>query len=211
MKTCKKCGCNFTPTKGLKDYCSLACRNSRSWTEEDRLKKSISARNSEKLRIANSVSTKRRRPKLERIITICLGCNKPIIHTITTQRKYHAKCWIKNSGGLREGSTRKHRSEYKGFIMDSGAEKAFAMRCDELGMEWIKNKTIYFTYIDKKGNIRKYYPDFFLPKYDKWIEVKGKFYESKDENFEIKLQSVPNIVLVYSTGIKLFNIPQPIQ
>jgi hypothetical protein len=48
MKKCKKCENEFEPSKGLVNYCSLACRNSRSWTDDDKLKKSISAKTSEK-------------------------------------------------------------------------------------------------------------------------------------------------------------------
>ena len=54
MEQCKKCGNEFEPTKGLISYCSLTCRNSRSWTESDKLKKSKSAKNSEKVKEANS-------------------------------------------------------------------------------------------------------------------------------------------------------------
>jgi len=50
MKLCKKCGNEFKPIKGLINYCSLECRNSRDWTEEDKKKKSLSAKNSEKLK-----------------------------------------------------------------------------------------------------------------------------------------------------------------
>jgi hypothetical protein len=49
MKKCKKCGSEFEPKKGLKNYCSLKCRNSRTWTEEDKIKKSESAKKSEKV------------------------------------------------------------------------------------------------------------------------------------------------------------------
>jgi 5-methylcytosine-specific restriction endonuclease McrA len=33
---CQKCGNEFSPTKGLKSYCSLQCRNSRKFTKESR-------------------------------------------------------------------------------------------------------------------------------------------------------------------------------
>jgi hypothetical protein len=54
MKNCKKCGNDFTPIKGLKDYCSISCRNSRTWNENDKLKKSLSAKKSEKVKKANN-------------------------------------------------------------------------------------------------------------------------------------------------------------
>jgi len=51
MKNCKKCGNEFEPQKGLVSYCSLTCRNSRSWSEEDRQKLSEKMKKSEKVRL----------------------------------------------------------------------------------------------------------------------------------------------------------------
>lgn len=58
MNTCKKCGNNFEQKKGLVNYCSLECRNSRNWSDEDKKRKSIankinfSEEDIEKLKIA---------------------------------------------------------------------------------------------------------------------------------------------------------------
>lgn len=41
---CKKCKKLFVPQSGLKSYCSLACRNSRTFSEETKMKKSTSAK-----------------------------------------------------------------------------------------------------------------------------------------------------------------------
>ncbi len=57
MNECKKCSKKFEPVKGLVNYCSLECRNSRTWSQEDKKKKSISAKNSDKVKIANSNRT----------------------------------------------------------------------------------------------------------------------------------------------------------
>lgn len=51
MKNCKKCGNEFEPQKGLVSYCSLTCRNSRSWSEEDKQKLSEKMKKSEKVRL----------------------------------------------------------------------------------------------------------------------------------------------------------------
>lgn len=40
---CKKCGIEFIPTKGLLNYCSLKCRNSRQWSIADKRNKSNAA------------------------------------------------------------------------------------------------------------------------------------------------------------------------
>ena len=67
MKNCKKCNKEFEPSKGLISYCSLECRNSRVWSEEDKLKKSESAKNSDKLKESSrkySESIKMRTPEI---------------------------------------------------------------------------------------------------------------------------------------------------
>jgi hypothetical protein len=204
MRVCKKCNIEFTPVKGLINYCSLKCRNGRSWSDGDKMKKSKAAKKSAKVLLANKVTNRNRRPMIERVTTNCLGCNEPIVHTITVSRKYHAKCWLKNSGGYRPGSTKKNRSVYNGYVMDSGAERAFAIRCDELNIEWRKNKSIYFEYNDTTEKLRRYYPDFYLPQFDTWVEVKGKYYKEIDKNFDAKLKCVNNILLIYSTEIQSF-------
>ena len=56
MNNCKKCGNEFEPIKGLKSYCSLSCRNSRNWSEADKIKKSKSAKKSVKVKEANKIN-----------------------------------------------------------------------------------------------------------------------------------------------------------
>ena len=53
MGKCKKCGKEFNPVKGLVIYCTIECRNSREWSDDDKKKKSISAKNSEKVKESN--------------------------------------------------------------------------------------------------------------------------------------------------------------
>ena len=204
MKICKKCKNEFEPKKGLISYCSLQCRNSRNWTEDDKLKKSISAKLSEKVKEANK-KIGIENSKKATIQTICIHCQNPIIHLKWKPRKYHKECWLKTSGGLRENSTIKHRCLYKGVWMDSGSEKEFAMKCDEHSIAWNKNRTIYFEYIGVDGRQHRYYPDFYLIDSDRWVEIKGKLYASKDANLDRKLESVKNITLIFSKEIKKFN------
>ena len=53
MKNCKKCNKEFEPQKGLVNFCSLSCRNSKEQTPEIRKKKSEAALNSDKVKAAN--------------------------------------------------------------------------------------------------------------------------------------------------------------
>lgn len=67
MKTCKKCNKEFEPRKGLNNYCSLGCRNSRVWSDDDKQKKSTSAKNSEKVKKSNENRPKELWEKIGRI------------------------------------------------------------------------------------------------------------------------------------------------
>jgi hypothetical protein len=204
MKTCVKCGNIFEPKKGLINYCSLECRNSRVWTEDDKKNKSIAAKNSEKVKNANKkIGLMNHQRSLTQ--TVCLRCQEPIIHNKWKSRKYHKECWLLASGGYRENSTIKHKCFYKGVWMDSGSEKEFAIKCDEHNILWEKNRTIYFEYIGVDEKKHKYYPDFYLKKSKKWVEIKGKLYANKDINFEKKISSVDGLVLIYSKDIKKFD------
>jgi len=66
MENCKKCGNEFIPQKGLINYCSFSCRNSRNWTEDDKKKKSISAKKSKK--VQESVSNARKYANTDNVI-----------------------------------------------------------------------------------------------------------------------------------------------
>lgn len=102
------------------------------------------------------------------------------------------------TGGFRINSTKKHRSVYNGYQMDSGAELAFAKLLDAYSIKWHKNTTTFFTY----DSNRKYYPDFYLPDFDAWIEIKGKYYFNEVLD-PLKWASIHNLEVIWSDNIKL--------
>ena len=58
-------------------------------------------------------------------------------------------------------------------MMDSTWEVAMAQRLDELSVKWIRNSDLKLEYVTRGRRKRKYIPDFYLPDYDLYIEVKG--------------------------------------
>jgi hypothetical protein len=85
--------------------------------------------------------------------------------------------------------------------MDSGAERYFALILDQNGVKWIKNTSTYFNFVNSAGKTQKYFPDFYLPEYNYWIEIKGKRYIRPDDN--LRLAAVGNIQLIMSHEIRL--------
>lgn len=80
-------------------------------------------------------------------------------------KKKKFKLWSKRSNYITvEGAT---------VSMDSTWEVACALRLDELGIRWIRNPSIKLKYITRGRRARNYIPDFYLPDYDVYIEVKG--------------------------------------
>lgn len=136
-----------------------------------------------------------------RLTLQCLECSLDFeVQARLKHRKYCSES-CSNKNKRHENSNRKLRSVYKGYQMDSGAELAFAQLLDQYGINWEKNSSRSFPFVDSKGKDRLYYPDFYLPDHDHWIEIKGKRYIREDD--QLRLAAVGNIELMMSNAIRL--------
>lgn len=209
LVNCNKCGkvfeikeYNVDSPKKEKYNCSVSCANSRVMSEETKIKISGSLKISEKAKIVNEsrkgVSTGL---KIERTTSKCLGCGLDITHKITETKKYHSDCWKKNSGGIREGSSRSKHGWYKGYWCDSSYELAWVIyQLDHNKL--FKRNTEGFDYIFENKN-RKYYPDFIMED-GLYIEIKN--YKSKLT--DCKLDSFPfKIIILYKEEISQDILP----
>ncbi len=201
-------------------FCSRSCsakynnreRNTSGWRHSEKTKQLIRDKALENPVgwAKNPSITGKERDESKWIISRCDECGIDFEHHINRKKgikKYCSKsCYAKNSGGFQPNSTRKTRSMYNGFQMDSGTERKFAELLDEHDIKWIKNSTKYFEFIDNKGKVRKYYPDFYLPYYDKWIEIKSKYYLRENDN--LRWSSVPNHEVIWDYDLKLPNLAQ---
>lgn len=84
---------------------------------------------------------------------------------------------------------------YKGQWIDGTWELEFAKYLELQNIKWEKNKK-WFEY-EWNGSAHKYFPDFYLPEYDRYVEVKG--YETERDREKYKV--VPNIILVKESQI----------
>ena len=80
-------------------------------------------------------------------------------------RRRKKKLWSKRSDYT--------RSDGSVVSMDSTWEVACAVRLDELGIVWVRDPSIKIHYRDKRLRSRNYVPDFYLPDYVIYLEVKG--------------------------------------
>jgi len=84
---------------------------------------------------------------------------------MTNKKRRKKGLWSKRSDYARPDGTI--------VSMDSTWEVAMAARLDELGISWLRDEDMKLEYRTRGGRKRNYIPDFYLPDYDMYIEVKG--------------------------------------
>lgn len=86
-----------------------------------------------------------------------------------------------------------HQGEVNGVRYRSSYEKYFLEFLFSNNIKFLYEHQ-YFEYTDLDGKVRKYYPDYYLVKYDLYIEIHPVNLLS--ERFLNKIKSVPNLILL---------------
>lgn len=86
--------------------------------------------------------------------------------------------------------------EYDGNIFDSSWEVLVAKYLDDNNIIWERPR-VGFDY-EYEGKMHVYYPDFYVPSIDKYIEVKGY----KRANDDVKWAAVDNLIVIMDKEIK---------
>lgn len=191
MKQCPKCQISHNKSS---IFCSRKCANSRTWTEEDKKKKSISGKKSYK---NNPWNQNRLREKKQKIFTnICTICEE--LHggkgntcskkCFSEQQRINASNQILHGGGK--------KGNYKGIQCDSTYELSFVIYHMDQNI-LIQRCNIKLSYI-YNGKICIYIPDFIID--DKIYEIKGYMCERAKE----KLKQNPNVILIDKDNIKFY-------
>ena len=81
--------------------------------------------------------------------------------------------------------------------MDSSWEVELANWLDEKNIEWVRNKKIYFEYIGEDTKQHRYHPDFYLPKFDLYLDPKNDYLMKQDEYKLKQVIKEHKIELVY--------------
>jgi hypothetical protein len=114
-------------------------------------------------------------------------------HTAESKQKISEKLSINNKGG---------RSKWymvAGQNVQGTWEQNIATKFEQLGIRWVKLKTNKDTLkYEMNGKIRAYTPDFYLPDYNMYVEVKGFWWGDDREKMQIVLDTYPdkNIAIV---------------
>jgi len=195
VKQCPKCK-NSHNKPGA--YCCRKCANSRVFSCEAILKKSISAKTSQKVKKAIELRLEKR---ITKTCPVCKNtfnvpaCNIIRIYCSTScynndiGKKYKKKA----PGGYRKGSGIGISGWYKGFYCDSSWELAYVIYCLDNNINIIRN-TMPRHYIWNGVN-KKYFPDFIVQGI--LTEIKGY----KTDQWKAKLKYNPDVRALYKEDL----------
>lgn len=178
-KPCLKCGKLFSSSdaKKARKCCSLECAVYYAQT--------FRPRKPDHLKVKNTKSYH----KYSNREFICVVCNNPFLKRVwsgSIRKTCSKECKsILFSKILRAhpncgGQTNYKKYLYKDIWMDSKWEVEVATLLDKKEIKWKRDRSINFKWIDKEGKERRYYPDFYLPDFDVYLDPKNKFLIEKD-------------------------------
>jgi len=108
-------------------------------------------------------------------------------HSYETKQKISEKLSINNKGG------RAKWYEVAGQNVQGTWERDIAIKFEQLSIQWIKLKTNKHTLkYEMNGKIRSYTPDFYLPDYDVFVEVKGYWWGDDKEKMKKVFEIYPD-------------------
>ena len=93
---------------------------------------------------------------------------------------------------------RNKQVEYNGIKLNSTWELTVVNWLEENGICWERNTTGFQYYWEEKQSIHTYFPDFYLPEYDRFVEVKG--YETERDRCKWKV--VDNLIILKNKDIQ---------
>lgn len=198
MKICPKCGEEHAKN-GI--FCSRICANSRTWSDQDKKKKSISAkefynteagvlRKREQSELAkNQICSEETRQKMSdtRVGMIykkrikkdddVVSRRKGRVKTLEEKKKLSIAAKKRNFGG-NTSKTKLYFLKKDGQIvyLQSSYEIRFAEFLERLNIEW--ERPPYFKWIDEQGEDHRYYPDFRIGSI--FIDTKNDYLAIKD-------------------------------
>ena len=95
--------------------------------------------------------------------------------------------------------------------MDSTWEVACAKRLDTLGIKWQRNPSIKLQYRDRKLRLRNYIPDFYLPDYDIYLEIKGYWTEAAKWKMRDIMVRYPGKIRLLESLVEISELSTPIE
>ena len=203
-KICPKCQ---TPHNKTGIFCSRKCANSRGTRTEDfklKVSSKLKGKNYQtEESIRKGILSKGKTPFSDKMNTTCKVCDRD---TNTKHRKTCSdECYRKlvklqsqqhpSCGGQKHT----HRTKIINikneiFVSESSYEVELSEILNDLNIYWIRPS--FFWYKDVKGNSRRYYPDFYLPDYNLYLDPKNEYLIKTDINKIINASNQNNIYVI---------------
>ena len=95
--------------------------------------------------------------------------------------------------------------------MDSTWEVECAKRLDELGIKWQRDTITKLEYRDRSLKLRNYIPDFYLPEYDVYLEVKGYWTDAAIWKMKDIMVRYPNKVRLLESLEDIAALDKPVK
>lgn len=210
MKCCPKCN-NAHNKSGI--FCSRSCANSRSFSKEAIEKKSIAnkawaASNPEVSRMNAKRASDAFAAKSANIKRHCTICNKQITKENKSGlcKKHFEESPVKDEYIARRKQyiRKKVRNKWTNteVLLLSSLEIRFYEKLENTGTKWLKPP--YITYVTDDGVSHRYFPDFYLPDIDQYIETKGYYWPSDKVKMSlIRLQNPKlNIKILFDKDVE---------
>ena len=95
--------------------------------------------------------------------------------------------------------------------MDSTWEVAMATKLDSLDINWERDPNMKLVYFTRGGRKRNYIPDFYLPDYDMYIEVKGYWTDRARHKMKDIIKRNPKKICILESlaEISVFDVLAP--
>lgn len=204
MKICPKCN---SPHEKSGVFCSRSCANSRGPRTEEFKKKVSSKLLGNKLSeesIIKRIESRGQNIRFNKIVK-CVVCSKQMlnnknnrktcskecyIHLITINSQKHPKC-----GGQKQTHKYKFKNIlHEEYTLESSYELRLAEILNNLSIVW--NRPNFLLYVDKNGNNRRYYPDFYLPELKLYLDPKNEYLIKTDIDKIFRVSKYNNIMVI---------------
>jgi very-short-patch-repair endonuclease len=193
---CKKCNKEFIPEKGLRNYCSLQCRNSRTWSEADKIKKRKANKGkklSQETKDKISKSWTNKRKEAQKSIAKSRFTNKKASEE-TREKIRKANKDKKLSQETKDKISKKMKEFYK-----KHPEKHPNVRCANLIQSYPESffeKYLITNRLEKNVDfifnypIRGYFVDYYFPKLNLGVEIDGEYWHDRSDDNEIYRENI---------------------
>lgn len=200
LESCKYCGIPFT------DKTSSERANHSRWCDKNPLRNKYRKPNTSQLRTpealkkrAAAIKKAHQDGKYAHLDYSKINIGRP--HTEETKELLRQKALASPHRRLK-----RKMIEYKGIWLDSTWELVLAQRLDELNVSWIRPAPI--TWVDENRQTHHYFPDFFLPDYNLYLDPKNpQAVKVQKKKLDMLMKQHNNIIILRTlTDCKNFNV-----